>query len=210
MATHEDVQIQLVDTPPVTAEHVPPGFAGLWRSTDVVLVVADLASDTVLEDAEVCLNHLAERHIRLVDGPRALPEEPDDPLQVPGFVLGNKLDLPEARDNLELLRELLGEKVRIEVLSAHSPEELGRLPLMLFELLRVIRVYAKPPGKPPDLTDPFVLHYGADLHDLARKVYRGLEHNIKFARIWGAGVADGQQVHLDHVLQDKDVVELHA
>ena len=90
MASFEDIQLQLVDTPPVTAEHVPPGFAGLWRSADAVLVVADLAGDTVLEDVEVCLNHLAERHVCLVDGPRALPEEPDDPLQVPGFVPGQQ------------------------------------------------------------------------------------------------------------------------
>lgn len=210
MASYEDVQIQLVDTPPVTAEHVPPGFAGLWRSADALLVVADLASDSVLEDVEVCLNHLAQRQVRLVDGPRALPVEPDAPLEVPGFVLGNKLDMPAARDNLEMLRELLAERVRLEALCAHAPAELGRLPGMLFELLRMIRVYAKPPGKPPDLTDPFVLPYGADLHALAHKVFRGLEHQIKSARIWGSSVADGQQVHLDHVLQDKDVVELHA
>jgi ribosome-interacting GTPase 1 len=28
--------------------------------------------------------------------------------------------------------------------------------------------------------------------------------------VWGHGVVDGQQVHLDHVLQDKDIVELHT
>jgi ribosome-interacting GTPase 1 len=44
---YEDLQIQLIDTPPVTAEHVPPGFPGLWRSADALVVVAGLPSDSV-------------------------------------------------------------------------------------------------------------------------------------------------------------------
>ena len=86
---------------------------------------------------------------------------------------------------------------------------MARRPKMFFELLRIIRVYAKPRGHKPDLDEPFVLHAGSDVHELARKVYHGHEHRVKSARIWGQGVADGQQVHLDHVLCDKDIVELH-
>ena len=85
---------------------------------------------------------------------------------------------------------------------------MARLPELLFELVHVIRVYAKPPGKKPDLDAPFVLPVGSDVHELARKVYRGSDHPIKSARIWGHSVADGQNVHLDHVLHDKDVIEL--
>ena len=46
--------------------------------------------------------------------------------------------------------------------------------------------------------------------ELARKVYRGFDDRVRSARIWGHGVADGQNVHLDHVLHDRDIVELHA
>ena len=72
----EDVKIQLIDTPPITAEHVPPGFPGLWRSADALIVVADVSSDSVLEDTETCMNHLAERRIELTEGPRQLPDDP--------------------------------------------------------------------------------------------------------------------------------------
>jgi hypothetical protein len=32
---------------------------------------------------------------------------------------------------------------------------------------------------------------------------------LKSARIWGSGLHDGQTVGREHVLHDKDVVELH-
>ncbi|MEP0845473.1 MAG: 50S ribosome-binding GTPase [Phycisphaerae bacterium] len=210
MVPFEDVQIQLVDTPAVTAGHVPAGFPGLWHATDALIVVVDLSSESLLEDADTCLRHLAERRIQLTDGARRRPEGMDDPLRVPGMVLANKLDASGAAENLRLLRELLDARVPIEPLSTRQPEMMARLPALLFRLIHVIRVYAKPPGRKPDLDEPFVLPEGSDVHQLARHVYRGLEHQIRAARVWGTGVADGQNVHLDHVLHDRDIVELHT
>ena len=211
MVTFEDVKFELIDTPPITAEHVPPGFAGLWRSADALLVVVDLASDALLEDAEMCLNHLNERHIELTDKPAcALSRAPDAVQKKTGIVLANRLDAPTAADNLELLREFFAARVHIEPLSTRDPTDIARLPRLLFDLLGVIRVYAKPPGKKIEQTDPFVLHGGATVHDMARKVHRGMAEHVKSARIWGETVFDGQNVQLDHVLHDMDTVELHA
>lgn len=210
MVQFEDVQIELIDTPPITAEHVPAGFPGLWHAADALLVVVDLASDALLEDAEVCLRHLAERHIELTEGPRVPAAEIGAMLKVPGVVLGNKCDLPAAGENLALLRALLGERVRIEPVSTLDPVQMARLPGLLFRLIRVIRIYAKPPGRKPDLEIPFVLPAGSDVHALAHRIHRGMEHRIRSARIWGKGVADGQNVQLDHALHDKDIVELHT
>ena len=210
MVPYQDIQIQLIDTPPVTAEHVVPGFPNLWRSADALIVVADLSSPSVLEDAETCLEHLAQRNLELTDGPREQVEEPRAMLRVPGFLLANKIDLPGASDALEMLNEFFGTRVRIEPFSIRDPDQMARLPELLFQLAHVIRVYAKPPGKKPDLDEPFVLPLGSDVHELARKVHRGLEQRIRSARLWGHGVTDGQNVHLDHVLHDKDIVELHT
>jgi ribosome-interacting GTPase 1 len=210
MVPYEDIQVQLIDTPPVTADHVPPGFPGLWRSADALLIVADVSSDSALEDVETCLSHLAERHVELHDGPRQHPDEPGAMLKVPGLVLANKIDLPGASDSLDLLRELYGGRLRIESCSTRAADGMAALPALLFELIRVIRVYAKPPGRKPDLDEPFVLAAGSDIHELARKVYRGMEQRVRSARLWGHGVADGQNVHLDHTLHDKDIVELHT
>lgn len=210
MVPYEDVQVQVVDTPPVTAEHIPTGSAGLWWAADALAIVVDLSGESCLEDAEVCLRHVADRNIMLVDGPRERPTEAGAPLKMPGVVLANKLDLSGARDNLELVRELVAGRVPVEPLATNDPALLGRLPELFFRLIRVVRVYAKPPGRKPDLTEPFVLPQGSDVHELARRVYRGFEQKVRAARLWGHGVADGQNVELDHVLHDKDIVEMHA
>ena len=53
--------------------------------------------------------------------------------------------------------------------------------------------------------------------DLASNDYLGLSGDARLAeaaavaaRVWGTGVFDGQTVTRDHVLHDKDVVELHV
>jgi ribosome-interacting GTPase 1 len=80
----------------------------------------------------------------------------------------------------------------------------------IFETLGVIRIYTKQPGKPPDLTSPFTLPKGATVADLAGKIHRDLEDRVKSARVWGTGVHEGQTVGRDHVLHDKDIVELQV
>ena len=73
-----------------------------------------------------------------------------------------------------------------------------------------MRVYTKVPGKPADRSKPFTLPIGGTVLDLAREVHRDFEHSLKFARIWGTGVFEGQTVKRDHELHDADVVELHV
>jgi ribosome-interacting GTPase 1 len=210
MVPYEDIKIELVDTPPVTAEHVPPGSAGLWLAADALLVVADLSSETLIDDVETCLGHLAERRIELTAGQRLRAREAGAAVKIPGLVAANKADLPGTNENLVLLRELIDARVRIEPLSTRDPNLMMGLPELLFRLVHVIRVYAKPPGRKPDLAEPFTLTEGSDIQEMARRVYRGFAHQVKAARIWGHGVADGQNVQLDHVLHDKDIVELHT
>ena len=74
----------------------------------------------------------------------------------------------------------------------------------------MIRVYSKKPGKPADLDSPFTCPAGSTLFELAALVHRDFAEKLKSARIWGTGVYDGQMVTRDHVLHDKDIVELHV
>ena len=74
----------------------------------------------------------------------------------------------------------------------------------------MIRVYTKQPGKPADMTSPFTIPIGGTVVDLAGKVHQDFIETLKSARIWGSGIFDGQTVKRDHVLHDKDVVELHV
>ena len=59
------------------------------------------------------------------------------------------------------------------------------------------------------MNQPFIVPRGSTVLDLAQEIHRGLADQLRSARVWGAGVFDSQQVPRDHVLHDKDVVELH-
>ena len=59
------------------------------------------------------------------------------------------------------------------------------------------------------MTRPFVLKAGSSLEEFAIKVHKDFEAELKHARIWGKNVHDGQQIGRDHILHDRDIVELH-
>jgi len=48
------------------------------------------------------------------------------------------------------------------------------------------------------------------LYDPPRTIHKDVAENLKFARIWGEHVFDGQTVQREHALEDGDVVELHT
>jgi len=76
MAEFEDIQIQLVDTPPVTAEFMEPWLPDIVRRADAALLVADLASDDVLDGVEALLSRLKRVKVELVRELPAVPPEP--------------------------------------------------------------------------------------------------------------------------------------
>jgi len=96
--------------------------------------------------------------------------------------------------------------VSVSVESGDGVDLLGQ---RLFEILNVVRVYSKAPGKKADLAQPFVLPRGSTVLDVAHAVHKELARQLRFARIWGSGKFDGQQVQREHVLADKDIIELH-
>jgi len=55
----QDVPVQLVDLPPISAEFLEPWVPSIIRSTDVALLVADMGSDDVAEAIEAVLERLA-------------------------------------------------------------------------------------------------------------------------------------------------------
>jgi hypothetical protein len=209
MMPFEDVQVQLVDTPAVAPQHTEPYLANLARNADGVLLVLDLTADDVEAGALALLGVLEKARV----WPAARPLPPDaSPLLAsrPVIVLGNKSDLDPDGTFAALAREAVGADLPFRAVSAEHGAGLEDLRRVLFAELDRIRIYAKEPGKKPDMERPFVLRRGATVQDLATAVHRDLAQRIKYARIWGSARFDGQQVDKDHVLSDRDVVELHA
>ena len=205
----QDVPVQLVDLPPISAEFMEPWVPGIIRSADAALLLADLGSDDVAEATETVLERLAATHTELVG---TLPFDVEDEAirHVKTFLVATKWDAPGASGRLQVIREWLQPRYPVFSISVQNQQGLETLRQAAYDLLGVLRVYTKVPGKPVDRSRPFTLPIGSTVLDLAREVHRDFEHSLKFARIWGSGVFDGQTVKRDHELQDSDVVELHV
>jgi hypothetical protein len=206
MWAFEDVQIELVDTPPLTADHVPGGLLNTVRNADVIAVVVDAADDP-LEQAEMAVSVLEGRGVTL----RSVPHDQLDPVDLSqhcGILVASKVDRAAA-GTVDVLADLYAGRLEVLGVSAETGEGLDVLARRLWQLLAVVRVYTKEPGKPPDAGKPFTLPAGSSVEDLAREVHQELAGRMRYARIWGDGRFAGQQVHRTEVLHDKDVVEIH-
>ncbi len=209
MMPFEDLLVQLVDTPAVTAQHTEPYMTNLVHSADGVVLVLDVTADD-LEAGVATLRSLLER-ARV--WPAALPLPADAPpfvMQRPVLAAGNKCDLDPDGTFAALAHEALGGDLPFFPVSAERGTGLDALKCTLFAELKRIRIYAKEPGKKPDLERPFVLSHGATVHDLALQVHKDIAARLRYARLWGSAKFEGQQVDREHVLNDRDVVELHA
>jgi len=206
MMHYEDVQIQLVDMPPITADYSAPGQVGTYRNCDLIGIVIDM-SDDVEEQMLVCMDFLESRKL-LIDEETPACDEHGNALGKKAFVICTKSDIAQdaAMDKLKAMTDRQLEYLTISPETGQGMDEFTR---KVFDLLQIIRVYAKPPGKPADMGDPFTLPIGSTVQDMAVAIHRQLAEKLKSARIWGTGVYDGQNVQLHHVLNDKDVVELH-
>ncbi len=79
----------------------------------------------------------------------------------------------------------------------------------IWKNLDLIYVYTKSPGKDKDYP-PVALNKRSTVKDLTLKVHKDFFKNFDYARIWGNSAKHpGMRVGLDHVLKEKDVVELH-
>jgi ribosome-interacting GTPase 1 len=207
MAHYENIQFQLIDTPPLSREYTDPWFADLLRRVDMIMVLIDLRADP-LQQLDDTLSMLREWRI--------FPKRAEIPgdLKKPPFikrmvVVVNKMDEEEDREDYGVFLELSEIKLPCIGISVHKGRNLSALVEKIYDLFEIIRVFTRAPGKPHDASAPFVLPKDCRLEELAEKVHKDFKENLKYARVWGKAVYDGQMVQRDYVLHDGDVVEMH-
>ncbi len=197
--TYQGVTFQIVDL---------PGFLDFkedWtiskqinrvaRTSDAIMMVVDLAMD-LDRQLEFLTEQLEEAKI-LVDGKS----------EYKIAVIATKGDLPGSKDTYQELLEKT--KWTVYPTAYNNEESLEQLKESLFELLKIIRVYTKTPGKKLNLDEPFVIRKGATVADVAEKIHTSFLKRFRYAKIWGTStVHDGHQVGLNHILHDKDIIEL--
>lgn len=205
MMTVNNVQIQLVDTPPLQSDYVDPELINLLRRADMVLIVVDLQTYPV-QQMEQTLEILEQNRIIPLE---LLQGDPQLRFRYPkAIALANKCDTVEDEETYHIFCELMETKLKCLPVSAETGLNLEAFKQFLFESLDVIRVYSKAPGREPDFSAPFVLSKGDTVADFARKVHKDFYEHLSSARVWGSTQFDGQMVPREYQLQDGDVVEL--
>jgi len=211
MMPFEDIQFQLVDLPPIGNEATDGWVSGILRYADAMLLVINLTEEPDIQ-AELLIDQLDRWNIH----PRTRTEIRKSPDKVPvgvfkrTLVAANKIDLVRMEDDFFKLETKYGHLYQCIAVSALKKENLEELKRALFEVSEIIRVYSKPPGKEPDISTPFTIPKGSTIIDLASFIHKDFLFHLKYARVWGSAKFDGQKVEKNHILKDRDIVELNA
>jgi ribosome-interacting GTPase 1 len=209
MLAYQDIQIQLVDLPPVTEDYTESWVYNVIRTADVVLLTVDL-SQPQPEEQVLEVSALFEAHNLLLTGSRDAEAPSLSVAPKYAVILGTKQDAPGAAEGLKSLQEAYGEEFEVLSLSVASGHHMDELPRRLFRALDIVRIYTKAPGKRPDMDRPYILPAGSTVQEVAAEIHRDLAESFRFAKIWGSEKYDGQQVKRDHVVEDGDVLEIHG
>jgi ribosome-interacting GTPase 1 len=206
MMKFEDIQIQLVDTPPIGHKEVKILLANTLRNADLIVIIIDLSLEPT-NQVEAALQGLREARIE---------HSTDGAIQVtPGsyprkmLVVGNKNDLKGSNGNWGILRSQYAKLFPMASVSAKEGKGLEEFKRAVYQALNIIRVYTKTPGSKADLSDPMILERGSTLEEAAESLHKDFRQNLRYAVVWGSGKYDGQRASKGHVLQDGDIVEFH-
>ncbi|ROR03531.1 TGS domain-containing protein [Desulfosoma caldarium] len=205
MVPYENIQFQLIDTPPISKDYVDPWMADLIRRSDLVMILVDLKADPLqqMEDTMEVLENLRV----FPEGQSPPPDLQKKPFLKKMIVVVNKVDTESDVEDFCAFQELSQCSLPCVAVSTASGRGLHALLDMIFAHSDVLRVYTKAPGKEPDTSAPFILPRKSTVQDLAEKIHKDFVKKLKFARIWGKAVFDGQMVQKDYELQDGDIVE---
>ncbi len=207
MMNYENIQIQLIDTPPITADHMETWLAEMVKVADAVLLILDLSSESLLEDYQILVHKLREKKILVSSVPHST-DSSENVFRKKTLIVGNRFDLPAAEENFQIFKDIYFDSDIISV-SASKKIDLEVLKEKLYSVLDILRVYSKIPGKKADKNEPFVFTKGSTLMDMAKSIHKDFAKQLKFARIWNADKYQGQKVNKHYVLQDEDILELH-
>jgi len=207
MMKFENIQIQLLDTPPIGHRNVRILISNTLRNADIIAMVIDLSLEPISQ-VETTLQGLAEARIEpLMDN---VTEATPGSYLRKMLIVGNKNDLEGSSNNWRKLNSQYGRLFPMVSISAKEGSGLEDLKEAVYEVLDIIRVYTKTPGSKADLTEPVILKKGSTTEDAAESIHKDFKSKLKYAVVWGSGKYDGQRVSRGHVLQDGDIVEFHV
>jgi ribosome-interacting GTPase 1 len=205
MMKFENIQIQLIDTPPITSRESHIWLNNIARNADLIAIMVDLGTSPT-EQLETTIQELDNIGIvPATDGSQEITGKQQKKM----LIIGNKIDLENSNLNSRELNQKYNAKFQVISISAKDHKNVEELKSVIFSSLNIIRVHTKSPGVKPDLNDPMIMKKGSTMKDAAEAVHKDFRAKLKYALVWGSGKFDGQRVSPDHVLQDNDIIELH-
>jgi ribosome-interacting GTPase 1 len=188
-------------------DHIEPGFPNLIRNADALLLLVDLSEDPVFQ-MEILLEELNSMKIELV-GKGPIPSLEVGRAPQRALLVGNKCDVKNAMGAYQKFEAHFRGNFPILPISAKEGMNFDELKKEIYQILNIIRVYTKIPGKEPDLTEPVILKKGSTVEDVALSIHKDFVAKLRYAKIWGSGKFDGQMVKRDFFVNEGDVIELH-
>ncbi|MBN1940231.1 MAG: TGS domain-containing protein, partial [Candidatus Aminicenantes bacterium] len=210
MMKFENVKVQLIDLAPVTAEFLESAQVEMIKVADAALIVADAADPDSPGLLETVFGRLREKRVEFVrEGVVPPAGEAVRMFRKKTILVAAKADRETAEAGLEDLKFFYEAQLPVQPVSVETGEGLENLRKIIFDLLQVIRVYSKAPGKKAERDAPFVLPRGSDLMRIAAAVHKDFVEKLAYARLWRGSEISGLMVNRDFALEDEDVVELH-
>jgi small GTP-binding protein len=232
---HKGAHIQILDIPGlIGGAAVGKGrgkeIISVVRSADLILIVVDVFSEY---QVEVVKKELYDAGIRINQSP---PNAEIDEATIKAILHDFKIHnadviLNEDVDVDRFVDALLPSKLFVPALtvvnkidqsagpasfgdvhlSAEQGTNIELLKELIFEKLRFIRVYLKPPGKVADRENPLILRRNSTIEEVCDLMHARISGRFRYAQVWGASARHaGQHVGLTHVLLDNDTVTLIA
>jgi len=185
MMPYQNISIQLVDTPPLTKSS-PGWLKTIISGADAVISVFDLSNSGIEKEIRELKEILQEWNLE----------------NKKNLFLGNKIDLISfPNKNFD---------IPLKFISTKKGMGLEELKKELFDLLEIVRVYSKKPGKNPDLKHPFITKRNTKLIELAKEISEDFVSSFKYARLFRKNSSKFQIVGKDYILKDEDIIEIHT
>ena len=128
-------------------------------------------------------------------------------MYIPAILILNKIDLVDDH-TLEKLKRRFS-NWQIIPMSADSEIGIQEFKDAVYNALRFINIYMKPPGKPADMKEPMVIKANSTVGMVCAGIHRDFQNRFRYAKVWGPSAKfPGQTVGLDHELMNNDVLSI--
>jgi uncharacterized protein len=207
MMTYETVQFQLIDTPPISEEQLPPFLPNLIRQADIAVYVGDILEMDFEKQFGIIGKILEEKNIIL--SPAVIKADINPKFSYKETIIAaHKYSGPEDEGRLKQIQQAFPE-FAVVATSIIDDDLLVNLKKAIFVALNIIRVYTKRVGHEPEFIDPIILPIGSTVGEAAILLHKDFAYKLQFAKVWGKGKFEGQRVKNNYTLSDEDIIEFH-